>query len=571
MATSRATAKGTTDEEFLQQLYRGGELLAAGKVIEAKDYLERAYALQPKNEKGQNLLGLTYFKLGLFDRAAEIYEGLVRENPADPTLRVNLGLVYLKTNALQRAIREFETATDLSPEHTKAHNYLGLALAQVGDYRQAREHFLAAGSEAMAEKMERAMAGEGFARPAPASPARQAGFAEIEGSEVVVEKGGIATPNHGWNAASGAQEETIEVMSESEPPPSEAVEEIPLSVSSASGAALTSDWGAQFGLDAPPDGQAASPAATEELRFAEDEGPSAPAVEAPPEAEVMELPADQTPALTQPEDGLSAAFAPVLEAQPHEIEEPPAVEASWSGSDEAYPAGEAPEMEAEVSAPVGESGGMVRVGAGLLQLAPTLNLGPEPGPFEVGTEAVAIAVAGEILSRLVGVVAFGGGLAFQPEMRRFRGRPSDKPFGEGAERLMRLTGSGVVYVDPGKARFVAVPLEEDSAYFREDAVFAFEEALMFENGRMPSDVPPDLDLVHLRGKGSVLLRLAGGLRSLPVAMDRPVTVPLSRLVGWAGNVSPRVVPFGGDEQGTGASAAVELTGEGLALLTVPMG
>src|SRR5688572_15097488 len=123
MPTRTSPRDKAQEEEFLHQLYRGGELLAAGKVIEAKDHLERAFKLQPKNEKGQNLLGLTYFKLGLFDRAAEIYESLVRENPADPTLRVNLGLVYLKTNALQRAIREFETATDLAPEHTKAQNY----------------------------------------------------------------------------------------------------------------------------------------------------------------------------------------------------------------------------------------------------------------------------------------------------------------------------------------------------------------------------------------------------------------------------------------------------------------
>src|SRR5580700_6698532 len=147
MAT-RARAEAV-DEEFLYALYRGGELLAAGKVIEAKDHLERAFKLQPKNEKGQNLLGLTYFKLGLFDRAAEIYEMLVRENPADPTLRINLGLVYLKTSALQRAVREFEVATDLQPEHTKSHNYLGLALAQAGEYGRAREHFLLAGSDAM--------------------------------------------------------------------------------------------------------------------------------------------------------------------------------------------------------------------------------------------------------------------------------------------------------------------------------------------------------------------------------------------------------------------------------------
>src|SRR5262245_34033966 len=150
----------SSEDEFLHALYQGGELLAAGKVIEAKDHLERAFQLQPKNEKAQNLLGLTYFKLGLFDRAAEIYENLVQENPADPTLRVNLGLVYLKTTAVARAIREFETATDLAPEHKRAHNYLGIALAQAGEYGRARDHFLVAGSDQMAEKMNRAIAGE---------------------------------------------------------------------------------------------------------------------------------------------------------------------------------------------------------------------------------------------------------------------------------------------------------------------------------------------------------------------------------------------------------------------------
>uniref|UniRef100_UPI0013D095EC tetratricopeptide repeat protein n=1 Tax=Myxococcus vastator TaxID=2709664 RepID=UPI0013D095EC len=153
--TTRAKGRGETspaDEEFLQQLSRGGELLAAGRVHEAQPFLERAHELQPRMEKAQNLLGLCYFKLGLYDRAAELYEMLVRDNPVDPTLRVNLGLVYLKTSALQRAAREFETATDLSPEHQKAQNYLGLTLAQMGECGRAREHFLLAGSDVMAEK-----------------------------------------------------------------------------------------------------------------------------------------------------------------------------------------------------------------------------------------------------------------------------------------------------------------------------------------------------------------------------------------------------------------------------------
>jgi len=156
MATP-TVAESAAGEDVFQLLYRGGELLAAGNVTEAKDYLEKALCLEPENERGKNLLGLTYFKLGLLDRAAQLYEGLVQANPADPTLRVNLGLVYLKTNALSRAIHEFATATDLSPDHHKAHNYLGLALAQAGQYEKARQHFLIAGSPAMAEKMAEAL------------------------------------------------------------------------------------------------------------------------------------------------------------------------------------------------------------------------------------------------------------------------------------------------------------------------------------------------------------------------------------------------------------------------------
>ncbi len=117
-------------------------------------------------------MGLAYFKLGHFDRAAEIYEGLVRDNATDPTLRVNLGLVYLKSGQLPRAIREFERAVELAPEHAKAHNYLGLALAQAGEYGRAREAFLQAGSDVMAEKMARALTADRAPRPQPnAGPA----------------------------------------------------------------------------------------------------------------------------------------------------------------------------------------------------------------------------------------------------------------------------------------------------------------------------------------------------------------------------------------------------------------
>jgi uncharacterized protein (AIM24 family) len=204
MPTPEARVDPASEEEFLAQLYRGGELLAAGNVTAAKDHLERAYSLHPKNEKAQNLLGLTYFKLGIYDRAAHLYERLVLDNPVDPTLRVNLGLVYLKSNDLPRCIREFETATDLAPEHKKAHNYLGLALAQAGEYARAREHFVLAGSDAMADKMSRAVA-------ANAPPPKKVEVPVVE----------IAPPPPPPEPVDDGQ---IEVMSAEERPPTDDVE-----------------------------------------------------------------------------------------------------------------------------------------------------------------------------------------------------------------------------------------------------------------------------------------------------------------------------------------------------------
>ena len=71
-----------------------------------------------------------------------------------------------------------------------------------------------------------------------------------------------------------------------------------------------------------------------------------------------------------------------------------------------------------------------------------------------------------------------------------------------------------------------------------------------------------LELVHLKGTGRVLLQLDGNLRAMPIPVAAPLVVPLHRVVGWFGRVTPRLTGFGG-------RGAVELTGEGYALLGAP--
>ncbi|QRK05440.1 tetratricopeptide repeat protein [Archangium violaceum] len=502
MATTRVTGRGQkspVDEEFLKQLYQGGELLTQGRVPEARQLLERAHQLQPRNEKGRNLLGLAYFKLGLFDRAAELYEALVRDNPVDATLRVNLGLVYLKTNALQRAMREFEAATELQPDHKKAHNYLGLALAQAGEYGRAREHFLRAGSDVMADKMARAIAGERFTRPSRSVPAYQAPAPAVR----------PAAPSEG-------------------------------------------QWGAQFGLDEAPstDGPAMAGTSDEEPRFAEDEGP---------------------PALTQspPGEGAGAGNEAAGHVEAHSETSFAEVSAAGGGAAEPLPEsleGATPELPSKLLA--FRPGVDVPV---LTELVPALALAgaSQVEPFRVGPHGFSAYVQGELLTRLDGLVAFSGQLQFQPEMKRFRGRATDELFGEGMDQLVRVIGTGVLFLESAESRgFLVVDLGDEGAYLLEGCVFAFEEAVAFENGKVPSDVLPDLDLVYLRGQGRVVLRLSGSLRSVAVSGDAPVTVPLSHLVGWQGKVTPRVVVLPGNDESP--RGAVELSGEGFALIALPV-
>jgi uncharacterized protein (AIM24 family) len=182
--------------------------------------------------------------------------------------------------------------------------------------------------------------------------------------------------------------------------------------------------------------------------------------------------------------------------------------------------------------------------------------------FSVEGDTLTVNVRGEVLVRMDGLFASRGRLSQAGEMKRFRGRATDKPFGEGTARMTRVTGEGVLLFRTGGRRFTALDLSGDAGYFREEVVFGFEEPVVFENGRVPSQTA-DLNLVHLRGSGRFLIATATPPVAVDVSPDAPLRMPLAALVGWVGNLTPRVAPMvEGDESGP---AAVELTGDGRVL------
>jgi hypothetical protein len=133
------------DDDFLYYLYQGGEMLRANRVEEARDHLEKAFTLKPANPRGLNLLGLVYFKLGLFDLAIEAYRKLLENHGEDVTLRVNLATVFFKAQRMEGAEQELRQALALDADHQNAHRYLGLVLSRKGRMEEAQEHFIQAG------------------------------------------------------------------------------------------------------------------------------------------------------------------------------------------------------------------------------------------------------------------------------------------------------------------------------------------------------------------------------------------------------------------------------------------
>src|SRR5688572_14235254 len=146
------------DEEFLYHLYRGSELLMEDRVVEAKEELELALRVQPQDAKGQDLLAGVYFRLGVYPRAIEIWNGLVGAYARDSTLRVNLALALLKTGQPGDALDHLHTALQIEPDHDRAWGYLGLVHWRLGRFNEAREAFLRGGQASMARRMEEVLA-----------------------------------------------------------------------------------------------------------------------------------------------------------------------------------------------------------------------------------------------------------------------------------------------------------------------------------------------------------------------------------------------------------------------------
>lgn len=176
----------SAEEEFQLHIERGRRALNQGNLIEAKAEIDRCLAMRPQDSGALNLRALLLFKLEEYDEALHIFRGLVERYPDEAVLRTSLGLAYMKKNDFESAMAQFEKATHLDRNYSRAHNYLGICYQNLGRLREARDEFLLGGSRSMAAKMEELIAAQQAATTL-ATPTLEKGTSAPEAQAAVQE------------------------------------------------------------------------------------------------------------------------------------------------------------------------------------------------------------------------------------------------------------------------------------------------------------------------------------------------------------------------------------------------
>lgn len=540
------------NEDFLFHLYRGSELLQDNRVHEAKEELERALHLQPRDAKGQDLLAVVYFRLGLYPRAITIYEQLRRKNPRDTALLLNLALCYLKTGQAALARRDLEALLALNPNHTRAWGYLGLACDRLGDLAEAEKAFTHGGHAQMARRVAQRLSGSSIA-PAPPEgiPSREvrdvvaAAFEELDAGELSFGLAEGTTDSNEepseWRQVELGQRHSQDAprtrvptnkpptMDGPPPPPIPHLggppheERRPTLIVGVPPAAPDADLAVLSAVPSPR-----SPA------FAVDDSgaPSlrravvVPAVRVPPPS--------QKPPAHDEGNGAKRTLPPPMLRVP--TPPPPAV---TSPPPAVVPIGPMP----SIAFPTTTRAAMHSSGVALVQTTP-------PG----------------FAARLEAVRVLANGLSTKVLERQLKGKSTGESFGGVGSPVVHVSGEGQLILGPRPGRKIApLLLQDEMCFVREDVLLGWDFELTYENGRLATGEGESVAIVQLRGTGAVLLEAIGDVLPLEVQGGRGLTVRREVVLGWFGRLVPRALAP--NEAPCGQRGLVSFGGEGRIFVT----
>ncbi len=558
------------NEDFLFHLYRGSELLQDNRVHEAKEELEQALHLQPRDTKGQDLLAVVYFRLGLFPRAIAIYEQLRRKNPKDTALLLNLALCYLKTGQPALARRDLEQLLQMNPSHLRGWGYLGLACERLGDLEHAQRAFEQGGHAQMARRMSerQRVANTASAPPAPSTeddpaPGREVreavatAFEELDAGELSFALAEPTGDSGNDRADSWRPHELGKAVSSVPERASLPLSKVPSSTRHKQVPSRTPDTKDGVGPPPAPIPQLGGPPSM-------DRRPTLIAP-APPAANEPNMGAPRAPSF----DETGSVRRPVVAVPP--VRHAAATQTSLQA--EAAAAREA--LMAQSKVPRRET------------LPPPLSREPTPPPPPVSqlakdSQASFPSSAGVVLhasgvalvrtnvtgfsARLESMRVQSNGLSLRTLERQAKGKPTGESFGGVASPVVHASGDGQLVLGPRPGRKLSCfTLEDELCFAREEVLLGFDGALAYENGRLATGEGEFVAVVQLRGRGAVLLEAIGEVLSLSVAGNaRGLSVRREVILGWFGRLVPRALAA--SEAPCGQRGLVSFAGEGRVLV-----
>jgi hypothetical protein len=558
------------DEEFYYLLTEGSEHLQGGRIDEARVHFERALQIHPANEQALNLLGLSLFRLGHLDRARQIFHELVHGNPVEPSLRLNLAMVFLKQSRLEDAHRELEHVLDLNPDHPRASSYMGLVLEKKGQLERAADFYERAGNKKRADEIRAFTPTKTGTFPIPNLAAMG-----VQPAPTSVAPGPAAMRSASPAPATAPATNPAPAATSTAP----ATSTSPKTVTMTMGAVQVTAQGQVVPVTSQPPRPPPVPPATM---------PPVPATTMPPVPATTMPPSAAPPAPPAPaaQAPWSAVPGPTAVAPGSVAATSPRAESARFGTAAAAASLAATSPRAEsarfgTAAAAGSVSPLASGPGGFAAAGPATS--PGTGVLEVAlTDLPGRAVDGRGLARTADgaltfpivehgyvrsdlLTAIGGSLEVEAVHRRYRGKRTDSLFGGTDAAVVALAGRGFAVLALGELLATSVQINAEELYLVESAVVGFSNGLVWENGRLPSETDRDLDIVHLRGAGRVVLGTKKPVVAFNVRNDAPCVLHASRLIGWSGQLIPFRAPLPGLPEAARRVPIVRFEGTGLVL------
>ncbi|MGQ0543634.1 MAG: tetratricopeptide repeat protein [Blastocatellia bacterium] len=126
-------------QNFGLQMRTGDMYAQIGRFDQAVEYYKKGLVLKPNDFNANVVLANALFDSRKFEEAGGYYAKAVAINGKDVNARTDLGTTFVERAApdLDRAIKEFQAALEIEPNHEPTLYYLGIAYHRKGDAENA--------------------------------------------------------------------------------------------------------------------------------------------------------------------------------------------------------------------------------------------------------------------------------------------------------------------------------------------------------------------------------------------------------------------------------------------------